>query len=135
MREIKFRAFVDNGLDEPYIAIQGMPDLETLQSFMFHYGDRPLTLYTGEKDKNKIEIFEGDILKSEHFNTNRKQYYLYHIVMWDDNYLCWKVVSVNNSEGNDITVNGNPQLWVYIRNTNYSHEVIGNKFLNPELLK
>ena len=58
MRKIKFRAW-----DKKHMAYQGTPDLETLHSFMFHYGDKILMQYTGLTDKNGVEIFEGDIVK------------------------------------------------------------------------
>lgn len=58
--EIILRAWDDK---HKCMAIQGTPDLETLQSFIFHYGDRPLMEYIGIDDKNGNKIFADDIMK------------------------------------------------------------------------
>jgi uncharacterized phage protein (TIGR01671 family) len=59
-RKIKFRVWDEL---QKYMAYQGSPDLETIQSFMHHFGDKPLMQYTGLKDKNGKEVYEGDILR------------------------------------------------------------------------
>ena len=60
MRTIKFRAWNE---EQKYMAYQGTPDLETLQSFIFHFGDKELMQFTGLHDKNGKEIYTGDILQ------------------------------------------------------------------------
>lgn len=85
--------------------------------------------------ENDRELYEGDVLRSHHFWEGKKEHFLYHEVKWDDEFLCWKAVSINNSEGESIKAHGNPQLFVYLRNTNNTHVVIGSIFDNPELLE
>lgn len=109
-REIKFRAWDES---QEYMAYQGTPDLETIQSFMHHFGNNELMQSTGLADKNGKEIFEKDI------------------VVDDDGYK-WDVRFYN---GRFIPL-------VYVKE-NYNcidkydpklFEVIGNIFENTELL-
>lgn len=102
MREIKFRAWDES---QKYMAYQGTPDLETLQSFMHHFGDQYLMQFTGLYDKNGNEIYEGDIIKGETRNF-----------------------TVKFEEGMFTTDVGK-----YILNGDY--EIIGNIHQNPELLE
>jgi uncharacterized phage protein (TIGR01671 family) len=111
MREIKFRAWVQT-LNGSYMAIQGTPDLETLKSFMHHYGDcKNLMQFTGLLDKNGKEIYEGDVCIN--INTNNKGF-----VRFDYG---WAIDYNNHSH--DM-----PQYYC-------EHlEIIGNIHENPELL-
>lgn len=61
-RIIKFRAWDEH---QKYMTYQGKPDLETIQSFMFHFGDKSLMQFIGLKDRNNQEIYENDIINFE----------------------------------------------------------------------
>jgi uncharacterized phage protein (TIGR01671 family) len=112
MREIKFRAWSKN-IDEHFMAVQGEPDLETLQSFMFHYGDeQKLMQFTGLKDKKGNDIYEGDIVT---FDFHSKKY---EVIWYDGAYYL--------RNGNQNTRLSTTSLSGYY--------VIGNILENPEML-
>ena len=109
MREIKFRSWIEKG---QFMAIQGTPDLETLQSFIFHYGNNELEQYTGLKDKNGKEIYECDIIEAD---------YGFGLVTFNKTTCSFEY---------DFEIDVD-DLWVYAQKS----EVIGNIYENPELLK
>lgn len=88
--------------------------------------------WTGFKDNTGKEIYQDDILKTFHFRDGKKDHYLYHRVMWDSKYGCWKAVSIGNVDEN-INTSGNPQLWVYIKNSQ-PFEIVGNVYEHPKLM-
>jgi uncharacterized phage protein (TIGR01671 family) len=134
MREIKFRAWnveekcwikcfypLFNGYDEG----QGGHWLEGVQGdhdedLMVANGEVILMQYTGLKDKNSKEIYEGDIVRAT-ANGNRK----YQIVWIDYGLGHWWIADIkrDNLIPNKIPINLN------------AIEVIGNIMENPELLE
>ena len=115
MREIKFRLWnlknkymFSNDNEELLLNIDG----SSLWGHKIHYydgtdlleiDDFEIMQYTGMKDVKGVEIYEGDILQSEH-------YFKYKVVFKGD---CWRCESLKNSGfknrfiGRDLKVIGN----------------------------
>ena len=117
-RLFKFRAWDEK---QKYMAIQGTPDLETLQSFIFHFGEDILMQFTGFKDKSGNEIYEGDIV----FNHA-------------ENGVCNSNIIIFNEYGYFLQTYFSETRREIISLNEYltrDLEVIGNIFQNPELLQ
>lgn len=127
MRIIKFRAYdkETKKIYPVYTIHWAGPDIAYIQIYDKKYHDSPecfrdiaefdLMQYTGLKDKNGVEIYEGDILKD---------YDEIEVVKYYDGYFAPLAVYA----GHGYIEKGEP--WRYPEDA----EVIGNKFENPELL-
>lgn len=127
MREIKFRAW--NEIDKAMIDWSTIKVFESLLKNLMSGKVRhhQLMQYTGLKDKNSKEVYEGDIVRFVFEDGAIVQ----HKIEWSDKYHAWQVV--NLSSGNSLTWNGSPLLWVAMKT--YQPEVIGNIYQNSELLE
>ena len=127
-RELKFRAWDKS---QKYMAYQGNPDLETLSSFMFHFGEDIVMQSIGLKDKDGDEIFEGDLLidrypvDEENLNIGYNESFL--PVVWCDKQLMWCVDASFAKDGSYLT-----SLVEYFGEF---LEVKGNIYENPEMLQ
>lgn len=74
--------------------------------------------FTGLKDKNKVEIYIGDIIK-------HKYEYNPQVVEWSENICCYKINAEEVTERYLMKVDEERELM----------EVIGNIYENPELIK
>ena len=114
MRTIKFRAWDES---QKYMAKQGTHDLETIQSFFFHFGDCQLMQFTGLTDKNGVEIYEGDIVKVDIFTKN------YCIVFGE-----------SKKWGASFQYKSDYSIYYLTENFAKDCVVVGNIYENPELL-
>ena len=127
-REIKFRAWDKS---QNYMAYQGNPDLETLSSFMFHFGEDIVMQSIGLKDKDGDEIFEGDLLidrypvDEENLSIGYNESFL--PVVWCDKQLMWCVDASFAKDGSYLT-----SLVEYFGEF---LEVKGNIYENPEMFQ
>ena len=108
MREIKFRAWHKNA---NYMCQNATTDLLDRDYLEFMQ-------YTGLKDKNGTEIYEGDILKYSHKAVGS---------------IVREVVYKSGAFGIEGTVKGTHIIFGNILES--EREVIGNIYKNPELLK
>lgn len=91
------------------------------------YGEHlHLMQYTGLKDKNDKEIYEGDIVrkKCNYINTGETKIRLYKVV-WKEDWCAWALKKLGNC-----TQSCN----MYKSELNFC-EIVGNIYENPELLE
>jgi len=126
-REIKF----EYGFESANRLIKRVYHLHEIPNIAFKcdvWGDLPIKYvrqYTGLKDKNSKEIYEGDILK----DTITKMVYTVKFgLCFKRGYNGWYVH--NEEHSYTTSINGD-----YDTNNNSMIEIIGNIYENPELLK
>lgn len=129
MRELKFRAWFNRFNKMVYEVDKDTFDLwKGYWNGKIHivYPDDGdvVEQYTGLKDKNGKEIYEGDIIQEEiDFNSKMTDGTFKYRVYWDEEELCWCLGHIGNESIHH-------ELW----QCNQSTEVIGNIHENPELI-
>jgi len=126
MREIKFRAW-DKSCNKMR-GVNGIQDCFSLRSDGICNDDYILMQFTGLTDKNGVEIFEGDIVKSIFKYKDEPSKEILAIVKYDTLNPCF--VLEYKYQGNGFLC----QEYDFIQCGLRTNEVIGNIYENPELL-
>ena len=122
MREIKFRAW-----DLYNECMFNVGDIDWRHCFVGemeadhqrYLKDVILMQYTGLKDKNGLDIYEGDIIE-EYLSDSEDDNYLYSgVIVYFNTEFCLKIKN---------------DTYIKLVNTGNNLEVIGNIYQNPELL-
>lgn len=146
-REIKFRVWDES---QRYMAYQVTPGLETIQSFTHHFGDKKLLQFTGLKDYEGKEIYDGDIVQVE-FTLASWWWYANPKPTGGDGYSGVVGLCIVNNLGNAVKIwFPKKDFWFdryngleekinkyYLNNiipVKYKCKVIGNIYENPELI-
>lgn len=124
MREIKFRAWDKDNKEmfEPVIPFGDsvyktvVIDIKEDRSYLAKIKNAEIMQFTGLKDKNDKEIYEGDVVKCKMHNKTYENY----VISWCSEDASFEALNVDKSNFIDATI------WCKC-------EIIGNIHENPEL--
>jgi hypothetical protein len=95
---MKFRAFDPKTKTMVY---SGTPDLETVSSFFHHWGDYQIMRSTERKDRNGVEIFEGDYLVDRYEDEGEIYESLFQVV-YCSRLMAWAIDTSYTKDGSSM---------------------------------
>jgi uncharacterized phage protein (TIGR01671 family) len=143
MREIKFRVWdIKNKMFRKENQYDNLDGISICGKYLMRYvdgcdwhqprGDKSdienyiFQQYTGLKDKNSVEIYEGDILE----RVGSSGSFCKIVVKWADRECCFVYDTTNNPQGSPTPLHDN-----FVNLCDWTYMVVGNIYENPKLLK
>ena len=101
----------------------------------YHVDKDTVGQFTGLRDKNGREIYEGDILTADDspFMDDGNMNYIA-VIEWFDYDACWYASLQRHRDSKALGISVNMPYW-FDKKTAETYEVIGNIHDNPELIK
>ena len=141
MRDIKFRAYIRDKNPRVPSEINKIVEVKSLHlgskkaiigysggNYSIKFDEIELMQYTGLKDKNGKEIYEGDIVKVKLYKGEEEEYFLGKVEYFGSNFI---VDSDNNSDYNVYDLDG---FGIDFKYNLEDCEVIGNVWEDSDLL-
>ena len=91
--------------------------------------------FTGLLDKNKVEIFEGDIIKWGHLKNSKEYSHRYAVVEINPDIQFKIIFYIDSKTGEKKPTDNYIFHWGRFAYSGKELEIIGNVFQNPELLE
>ena len=105
-----------------YVILEQPPSMPLYSGDHIGLEGAVVRLYTGLKDKQYVEIYNGDIMQADHQYENSEEYPLV-VVQWNDEVACFELKNINGDKG------------IIPMNWHKTYTIIGNLYENPELIK
>ena len=131
MREIKFRAWVDGEMVSPMVVIAEQQEVMFVELSKVTTGhDIKWMQFTGLRDRNGREIYEGDVAEYSSGHVNLEKASGNYVIRWNKKEACFEGYCSNAwyPDGN------RENIFYFEEYFNKDIEVIGNIYENPELL-